>query len=609
MHSIDLLHLGQETCRMVEKSPDTRWPRPAFPVPMGTRAAGSAPQTGDDSAIEIACPVCATFNPPTFRFCPQCSHMLSAPLLRERAATRPPHRWHFFRPLVCLVWFVMVLETGLLVWLGQRAGVWFWEMSQPVPSVPGREAGEGHTAIPGSRASSTESATRAAPVAALAERVGPQTSSQPESVPVALTLFDDEGDVLRQAHGTLFYNGRRVVTTFESILGAYGAAIRVAGDITLSIHAVERADPDANVAVLALDAQPAISPSTPLTLEALARTTYEETPAQQRYLAAKRARDGRWDEASTHWKRVIALDPSLPPEQAAAFVEALLQSSAVAQTEGRHADAHNRLLEAAGVLPERGDVRLRLAESLVASGEYGAAINQYGAALTLLPAQAASITSAIVRAYQAWGQGLMRQGQFMEAVRLFRTALQLDSSNGALYFALGQAEFRRRALEAAIEAFETALTYEPGLHPEIDPYLTKAQALQGGPQTVVIDFPPGATRIEVSVLIDRRLEVPCIVDTGATLTLLPTWAADLLGYRVQAPAAWVSVQTAGGARLLPYATISRLEIQGLGVSNLPVTFGDLPGHDVRKGLLGMDVLRYFSLVVDHEIGRMTLQPK
>jgi len=30
---------------------------------------------------------------------------------------------------------------------------------------------------------------------------------------------------------------------------------------------------------------------------------------------------------------------------------------------------------------------------------------------------------------------------------------------------------------------------------------------------------------------------------------------------------------------------------------------------VRKGLLGMDVLRYFSLVVDHEIGRMTLQPK
>src|SRR5262249_3600551 len=153
------------------------------------------------------------------------------------------------------------------------------------------------------------------------------------------------------------------------------------------------------------------------------------------------------------------------------------------------------------LFPERGDVRLRLAESLVTVGEHGAAINHYGVALTLLPAQAASISSAIVRAYQAWGQGVMRQGQFMEAARLFRTALQLDSSNGALYFALGQAEFHRRALEAAIEAFEAALTYEPGLLHEVDPYLAKAQALRGGPQTVVIDFPPGATRIEVSVLI------------------------------------------------------------------------------------------------------------
>jgi hypothetical protein len=69
------------------------------------------------------------------------------------------------------------------------------------------------------------------------------------------------------------------------------------------------------------------------------------------------------------------------------------------------------------------------------------------------------------------------------------------------------------------------------------------------------------------------------------------------------------VQTAGGARRLPYATVSRLEIHGLGMSNLPVAFGDLPGYDVSKGLLGMDVLRYFSLVVDHEIGRMTLRPK
>src|SRR5215470_19093718 len=74
-----------------------------------------------------------------------------------------------------------------------------------------------------------------------------------------------------------------------------------------------------------------------------------------------------------------------------------------------------------------------------------------------------------------------------------------DSTNGELYFALGQAEWRQRALDPAIAAFEAALTYAPGLRPEVEPYLTKAWSLQGGPQTAVIDFPPGSTRIEVAV--------------------------------------------------------------------------------------------------------------
>jgi cytochrome c-type biogenesis protein CcmH/NrfG len=346
-----------------------------------------------------------------------------------------------------------------------------------------------------------------------------------------------------------------------------------------------------------------------LTLEGLARTTYEETLAQHRYLADKRARAQRWEDAMSHWQRVLELEPVLPPESAEAFAETVLQASAMAQLSGRAAEAHSRLLDAVALVPERGDLRLRLAESFVTLGDYGEALNQYGVALHLLPSQAAEITLAMVRAYQDWGRGLLRQGQFVEAARLFRAALQLDSDNGELYFALGQAEFRRRAIEAAVEAFEAALTYEPGLQPEIEPYLTRAQMLQAGPHTVVIDFPPGATRIEVPVLIDHRLEVPFIVDTGATVTLLPAWAADMLGYQAQAAPTWVRVQTAGGLRRLPYASVGRLEIAGLGVSHLPVVFGDLPGSDGNKGLLGMDFLRDFALAVDHEIGRLTLRPR
>jgi predicted aspartyl protease len=108
-------------------------------------------------------------------------------------------------------------------------------------------------------------------------------------------------------------------------------------------------------------------------------------------------------------------------------------------------------------------------------------------------------------------------------------------------------------------------------------------------------------------LIDGHLEVPCIVDTGATVTLLPLWVADDLGYRSNPPAAWGFIQTAGGPRRLPAYAVRRLDIQGLSVGKLSVVFGDLPGTDGSTGLLGMDVLRSFTLAVDHDLGRMTLR--
>ena len=49
--------------------------------------------------------------------------------------------------------------------------------------------------------------------------------------------------------------------------------------------------------------------------------------------------------------------------------------------------------------------------------------------------QAAVLTTAIVRVYQTWGQEQLRQGHVGDAARLFRTALEMDSTNGELYFA------------------------------------------------------------------------------------------------------------------------------------------------------------------------------
>jgi hypothetical protein len=551
--------------------------------------------------LQLACPVCAAFNPPDFRFCPHCGHRLGAPELVEWP---PGWRGRLLRWCWTVVALAVAIGVGGLLWqrwrgfLGQQAPLPRVERVQPAAQAP-LGAAEAPTSPPpaGGSVPAGEAADVGGPTAAPGRRA--------LGAVVELFLFDREGDPLRQARGLLSPRDRRVITSFAAIHGAYSGYIRLSDASTPAISAVEQADPAADLAILALD--PPAATDLPPTLEAVARLTYEDTAAEQRYLAEKRARAQRWEEAIAHWKRVIELNDALRREVEPALAHAFLQASDADLSAGRRAERHARLLDAVEWLPEHGELRLRLAGSFFELEEYREAIEHYWAAYELLPARAAEIGRAIVQVHRAWGQALLRQGEWSAAANLFREALQLDGANGGLYFGLGVAEFRRRAFEAAIQAFEAALAYEPGLRPEIEPYLAKARALQGGPRTVVIDFPPGSPRIEVPVVINGRLEVPFIIDTGASMTLMPAWAAEMLGYRPPPTSEWLRVQTAGGARRLPYAAVQRLEIQGLGLSNLPVLFGDLPGHDASRGLLGMDFLRHFSLAVDHELGRMTLR--
>ncbi len=565
--------------------------------------------------FQLACPVCSAFNPSDFRFCPHCGHRLGAPDMVQLPRSRWRGRGGLLRVflLLCLLAVGVQVGLGSLLWPRLQAFLDHLSLTASLTSVRDGLRPEGDT---GERlASSGAEPLQPTPVTPVvnpsqeAGKTAAQRSRQPLGATVELMLFDRDGDPLRQARGLLSHKDRRVVTSFASIHGAYSGYVRLAEDTMPPIGMVEQADPAMDLAILSLNPPPATTGDAPLTLTAIARLTFEDTPAEQRYLAEKHARAQRWDEAIAHWKRVIELEPSLRQEIEPALATAFLEASDVDLKAGRRAERHARLLDAVEWLPEHGEIRLRLAGSFFELGEYREALDHYWVAFDLLPAETEDITKAVVRTYRNWGTTLLDQGDFATAANLLREALQLDNANGELYFTLGQAEFRRQAFDAAIQAFEAALVYEPGLRGDVEPYLTKARALQGGPRTAVIAFPPGSTRIEVPVVINGRLEVPFIVDTGASMTLIPDWVADALGYRPPPAAEWVRVQTAGGVRRLPYASLNRLEIQGLGLSNLPVLFGNLPGHEANRGLLGMDFLRHFSLAVDHELGRMTLRLK
>src|SRR4029453_3895880 len=241
------------------------------------------------SEFQLACPVCSAFNPADFRFCPHCGHRLGAPdMIGEPSA---PRRFlvSFARPFLVIILLPLVVAMGLNGSLWPHVSPWlsrWWpvESRSPTPDVrPSKSVGEENTLplfTPPFEGAKRPGAT---PLPSDAVKT-PTTPRQPGTALVELTLVDREGDRLRQARGILTNQERRVVTTFDSIHGAYSGSVRLPNNVTASITIVERANATANLAILSLESPPPTATAALPTLEALARVTYEDTAAEQRYL-------------------------------------------------------------------------------------------------------------------------------------------------------------------------------------------------------------------------------------------------------------------------------------------------------------------------------------
>src|SRR5215510_13201518 len=107
-------HTPEDTPHMTTPRADDSRPRSAFPAAEDVHTGASAAQTGAAPALEIACPVCTTFNSPLFRYCPQCGHLLRTVPRREPTPVQPDTHKPGSRWLVCMLWLVVVVETGLL---------------------------------------------------------------------------------------------------------------------------------------------------------------------------------------------------------------------------------------------------------------------------------------------------------------------------------------------------------------------------------------------------------------------------------------------------------------------------------------------------------------
>jgi clan AA aspartic protease (TIGR02281 family) len=109
--------------------------------------------------------------------------------------------------------------------------------------------------------------------------------------------------------------------------------------------------------------------------------------------------------------------------------------------------------------------------------------------------------------------------------------------------------------------------------------------------------------MRVVARINGRVDVPFILDTGASDVLLPQWAADELGLATSGPGVRTEVyQTANGVIEAPVVMLDSVE---LGSARAEQIVGSVsPG--MREGLLGLAFLNHFRVQIDPQQGVVTL---
>ena len=125
----------------------------------------------------------------------------------------------------------------------------------------------------------------------------------------------------------------------------------------------------------------------------------------------------------------------------------------------------------------------------------------------------------------------------------------------------------------------------------------------------IFHFNPTVARIRLRVEIvgDRRRTLDMLLDTGATRTTIPLWAAEEIGIPPHASERRVETTTASDTIEAPIVTVPSVHAFGHTVENIEVLCLDLPPSLCIDGLLGLNFLSRFKLFVHFPKGVLIIQ--
>jgi predicted aspartyl protease len=127
-----------------------------------------------------------------------------------------------------------------------------------------------------------------------------------------------------------------------------------------------------------------------------------------------------------------------------------------------------------------------------------------------------------------------------------------------------------------------------------------------------VTYDPSAPSLVVDLLLESvdgtsSLLIPVVLDTGASFTIVATEILVQLGYDPANPLLKRQrIVTGSGVEYAPRITVRSAMVIGQKVSNLEVLCHDLPAESGVDGLLGLNFLRHFRLMIRFRKGIIEL---
>jgi clan AA aspartic protease (TIGR02281 family) len=170
-------------------------------------------------------------------------------------------------------------------------------------------------------------------------------------------------------------------------------------------------------------------------------------------------------------------------------------------------------------------------------------------------------------------------------------------------------------VEAALLAGDTALarellaerSYPSDLQDRVAALTARIDEAFALAEGILIPFTPGSHVIETTARLNGVLSQRFLVDTGASLTTIPSATADRLGLS-SGSARHREVTTAGGVVTAWEAALDSIVLEDEAVSDLTVLVLDIPDNP-DLGLLGMNFIRHFEMDLDNQKGTLMLRPR